>query len=175
MPKKTWNVEIDGKSHIVEMEHGSLFGGKVIKLDGNPFDKNLLQRKNGLQLTGSEDRFQVDGHEVAVYAYSNGFKFKYDLAVDGNSVQTGKPVIPPLPVPGWAWPLIILNGAIIFLGGAFPALIGIAGTANCFRLARDPKKPLGKRVAWCVSVTVLSWVAIFLVNVGLELVFHRRE
>ena len=139
MSKKAWSFEADGTSHTVEVEYRSFFGEKIVRVDGASLDKKLVQRKSWLQFTGSEERFEVDGHEVIIYTYSKGFNFfKYDLAVDGVSIQTGEPLVPPLPIPGWVWSLLILNGVIIFLGGAFPVVIGLIGTVSCFRIARDP-------------------------------------
>jgi hypothetical protein len=174
MFKKTWSFEVDGTSHTVELEQGSFFGGKVVRVDGALLNKELVQSKRWVQFTGSEDRFELGGHEVVVYTDLNGFNFTYDLAVDGVSIQTGEPVVPPLPIPGWVWPLLFLNGVIVFLGGFFPVVIGLIGTAYCFRIARVPKKSLRKRIGWCVVVTVLSWLAFLVFVIVLTLIVLKR-
>ena len=123
MAKKKWNFEVDGTNHSVELEQGSLFGGKVIRVDGTVLDKKLFPRKFGQQFTGSEDRIEVDGHEVIIYTFSNGFSFKHDLTVDGISVQTGQPVASPLPLPGWAWLPIIIEWPLTGSGLRMPSAI----------------------------------------------------
>jgi hypothetical protein len=70
--------------------------------------------------------------------------------------------------------LLILNGVIAFLGGFFPVVIGLIGTANCFRVARDPKKSLKRRLGWCVVVTALSWMAYLVVIIVLTLIVLKR-
>jgi hypothetical protein len=164
MAKKMWNIEVDGTSHTVELEQWWVFGGKNIRVDGKQLDKKSIKKTKGLFSRG-EDRFELAGHEVIIYTLSNRFTVQYDLALDGTSVQTGEPVVPLLPVPGWGWPLMILNAVIIFMGGAVPIAIGLVGTAICYRIARDPQKSLGKRAGWCVTVTALSWLVYFLVVV----------
>jgi hypothetical protein len=174
MSKKTWSFAVDGTSHTVELEHGSFFRGKVVRVDGTLVDKKFVQRKRWLQFTGCEECFEVGGHAVIAYIYLNGLNFKYDLAVDGVSIRTGEPVVPPLPISGWIWPLLFLNGVIILMGGFFPVIIGLIGTAYCFRIARDPKKSFGKRIGWCVVVTLLNWMAYLVAVVVLTLIVLKQ-
>jgi Fas apoptotic inhibitory molecule (FAIM1) len=178
MAKKIWSFAVDGTSHTVEFEQGALFERKIVRVDGTVLDKKLAHRKRWVQFIGSEDGFMLGSHQVIIYTYLKGFRFKYDvtydLAVDGISIQTGEPVLPPLPIPGWVWPLLVLNGVIAFLGGAIPVVIGLIGTANCFRIARDPKKSSDKRIGWCVLDTVFSWMAYLVVVIVMTMLVLKR-
>jgi hypothetical protein len=55
--KKTWAIDVEGHRHVVDLQHGVWSGKRAITLDGNTIDEaqNLLD-------TGSEHRFDVDGH-----------------------------------------------------------------------------------------------------------------
>lgn len=61
--------------------------------------------------------------------------------------------------PGWAWAFILTCGAIpiVSLGGVIPAMLGAAGAAACYGLARDGVGPVHRRVLWCSLVTLGAW------------------
>jgi hypothetical protein len=81
--KKTWTIDVDGRQHVVELRHGVLFGKRAITLDGNEIE---LEKSGDLIDTGSEHRFDVDGHACILKIRSSGLSFDYELFVDGKLV-----------------------------------------------------------------------------------------
>jgi len=86
MAGKTWNVNLEGFNHIVELEHGTLSGKRVIKLDGK-----IIEENQKLVDSGNDHFFMIGEHTCTIHIRTGGIKFKYDLSIDGISAETGKP------------------------------------------------------------------------------------
>ena len=67
--------------------------------------------------------------------------------------------------PAWAWLFAALCALIpVFtLGGAIPGGIGIGGAFVCLGLARDTRIVTLVRIAFCLAITALCWVAVAVV------------
>ncbi|MBN2138392.1 MAG: hypothetical protein JW720_11350 [Sedimentisphaerales bacterium] len=81
--KKTWTLDVNGRQHIVELQHGLIFGKRAITLDGSEIE---LEKSGNLIDTGSEHRFDVDGHACILKIRSSGLTFDYELFLDGKLV-----------------------------------------------------------------------------------------
>jgi hypothetical protein len=169
MTQRIWTFQLeDGSSHTVQLEHGYFSGKREIYLD-NEF---ILEDKKMID-TGSAHSFQINGHICTVHIRTTGFSFKYDCTIDNRSVETGQEVLPPLPLPGWAWIFIIACGIIpiLTLGGAIPAVIGVGGAFFCASVAKDSSKETGTRVAICSGITILCWIIVLVLLGSASILF----
>lgn len=69
--------------------------------------------------------------------------------------------------PGWAWFFIVLCLILVALGGIIGALCGLAGAAYCYQISRDRSKTIGRRVLYCLGVTVGAWIIVVVVGVAI--------
>jgi hypothetical protein len=78
-----WRIDVDGKEHDVEIEHSTLTGKIIVRLDGQVVDESrLLLSKKPLE-------FQIDGHPARVtveFAYG-GFAARSAFHLDGRYVE----------------------------------------------------------------------------------------
>jgi hypothetical protein len=79
--KKTWTIEVDGRRHSVELRHGVWSGQRAVILDGN-----TIEESGQLFDTGSEHRFEVEGHPCILKIRSSVLSFDYELYLDGKLV-----------------------------------------------------------------------------------------
>jgi hypothetical protein len=167
MAQRTWQLTLEDGPHTVELDHSYWTTRRRINVDGRLLTQADLTSK-GMYGLGSEDSFRLGTHTLTVYVRSNGFSYNYDLGVDGRSVTTGQAAAQP--IPGWAWLFVAACMLIplITLGGAIPAVIGVAGAVGCSSIARDPSKPTAVRAALCSGIVVLCWSLLigFLLMVG---------
>jgi hypothetical protein len=75
MTKKTWELDFDGRKHLIELDHGTMSGKREIRVDGQ-----LKEKSRKLIDTGSEHLFVIDGHACIVHIKTNGVTFNYDLS-----------------------------------------------------------------------------------------------
>ena len=158
MANRTWTFKLEDGTHTVDLEHGYFSGKRTIYVD----NKLVLEEKKSFD-TGSAHSFQINGHTCTVHVQVKGFGFNFDCTIDGRSVETGQEVLPPLPLPGWAWIFIVGCGIIpiLTLGGAIPGGVGVGGAYFCATLAKDANKDTGTRILMCAGITGLCWVIIF--------------
>ncbi|CAG0903787.1 unnamed protein product [Cyprideis torosa] len=80
----TWEISLPSGKHLVEFEHGTTSGKRVIRLDGKE-----IYRVNWLfKLVGSET-FSVEGHTCVISICPAGsFSYEYKLTVNGTSYKT---------------------------------------------------------------------------------------
>lgn len=87
MAKLSWIIKLEDNKHKVELEHGYFSGKRIVRLDG----KVIEHIRYNLFDTGSKHKFKIKEH-CCIIIIKAGFKFSYDLIIDGLSVQTGLPV-----------------------------------------------------------------------------------
>lgn len=157
MPKKTWQVNIDGVPHNIEYQYGGLASKRTVLVDGAP----VVQAGGKIFESGSDFPFLVGNHWCGVHVRPGFFRNNIDLSLDGNSTNTGRPVSLLQPIPGWAWVFAVACGAIpvVSLGGAIPMVLGVGGAFGCVAVARDPGRPESERLGICVAITAAAWVA----------------
>ncbi len=154
MATKDFKFTLEDGEHTVHLEHGAFSGKRTILVDGQPLqaDKKFID-------SGGDYQFRINGHTGMVVIRNNLLGFTYDVAIDGKSVTTSKPVVPQAVLPGWAWVFIVVCAAIpvVSLGGIVPMLIGLGGALGCNQIARDGSKDYNTRLLMCAGVTVLCW------------------
>src|SRR5436190_17401625 len=152
MASKTWQFQLEDGTHAVAIEHSPISGKRTIYLDGR-----VIEQRTKMFDTGSVHSFPVSGHQCAVQVKTNGLTFKYDLIIDGYSLEAGRPVALPGKMPSWAWGFIVACGAIpvVTLGGALPAMIGVGGVVGCRAASLDTSMAAGTRVAIGVGITAM--------------------
>ncbi len=82
---KSWNITIDGKQHLVELDHKTWTNNQELKID-----KTTVYKTPGIMQIGGVIGFIIDGHECAVIISNKLLGFNYDLVIDGVSLETGK-------------------------------------------------------------------------------------
>ena len=90
MAEKTWTFDLEDGSHTVELEHGTISGKRVIRVDGE-----VVEESTQLIDMGSIHPFEINAHRGSVVIRTNGITFSYDAVLDGRSLETGKPVALP--------------------------------------------------------------------------------
>jgi hypothetical protein len=163
MKKLQWNIQLEGVNHTVEMTNG--FKGKQIFVNG----ENINYQPTKKQFTvfaGVQDEFEYQGHKIMIVTEPSFGKARQEIAVDGISVETGQPIVLPLPVPKWGWIFVFACFCIICLGGALPAMIGFIGAMACAKISRMGRKGTAFKVLCCLGVTIVCWVAMLIVAVG---------
>ena len=99
MGKRTWTLQLDGRSHQFDVEHGYWSGTTVLRADG----ETILRAVPGFggfadSWAGpSEYSAQMGRHEIRVRVTPN-VGYALDLLVDGRSASSGA-FLPPLPQP----------------------------------------------------------------------------
>lgn len=78
---KTWTIELDGKRHTIDLVHGFWSGRRIVRIDGN-----LIHDSRKFLDTGSEHRFDVDGHACILKIRNSPFHYDYELFIDGKMV-----------------------------------------------------------------------------------------
>lgn len=82
MATKAWKVEGDGGEHYVELDHGTITGTRVIKVD------ERVVVDEGLHIIDFGDQLEFDvGARKAVLEISTaGFDFDYTLKIEDRVV-----------------------------------------------------------------------------------------
>lgn len=155
MASKDWKFTLEDGEHNVHLEHTWFSGKRKILLDGKP----IVQESKFFDF-GNEYPFRIGGHQGLVTIRTNGLSFAYDVAIDGKSITTGKPVARVNAIPGWAWSFIVVCVLIpiVSLGGVVPMLIGFMGAYGCAQVSRDGSKDHNTRLLTCAGITVLCWI-----------------
>ncbi|XP_076240375.1 fas apoptotic inhibitory molecule 1 isoform X2 [Calliopsis andreniformis] len=82
-PTAKWNVPLSDGNHVIEFEHGTATGRRVVKVDG----KELIHRDWMFQLVGDEVFTFNDNKFVIRVDPIPGLKYSYTLWVNGNSYR----------------------------------------------------------------------------------------
>ena len=118
MPVREWHLSLEDGLHTVVYEVSTFGGKRTITVDNV---RQIEETRRPWEM-GADIPFRINQHTGAVHMRSGMLRTKYDLSIDGVSIETGQPAAALLPLPGWAW---IFIGAcalipIITLGGAVP-------------------------------------------------------
>lgn len=131
MPVAAWQLDTERGSRMIELEHGYWSGNRVISVDGRE-----VFRARKLFDTGSDHAFTVESHECVVRIRTNGLTFKYQLFVDGVSIDTGEgldqvPAAEAAPenqmkrdLRGWGLGLVIMGLASFLMADRFSGAWG---------------------------------------------------
>jgi hypothetical protein len=82
MAQRTWEVDVQGIHHTVNLKHGYWSGRREIFLDGQPLvkDRHLIDK-------GSQHPFSIDGRSCELGITTNGITYDYYLLLDGQPVD----------------------------------------------------------------------------------------
>ena len=89
MANRLWTVPLGGETYAVAITHGYFSGKRRITVN----DQVVVDIKSNLVDFGSEHPIQL-GSQEAIVIIRPGLTFKFDLFIDGKSVDTGKPYQP---------------------------------------------------------------------------------
>lgn len=144
------------RTHTVELQHNYWTTRRTIHLDQQLVSPSEL-KSYGVFGMSSDDLFRVEEHDCVVHIRSNGITYSYDLAVDGLSVQSGKPmdIAPEVfqvstgtsdKMPIWAWAFLLLclivALAAIFAGIYLGSLVRTGPRPDNLRLANLIATPI---------------------------------
>jgi len=90
MTKKIWTINLEDGAHTVELQHGAFSGKRKILVDNVELSLPQGEKRQFID-AGSTHTFSIMGHECRLIIYSAGFGFKYELEVDGKSIDTSIP------------------------------------------------------------------------------------
>lgn len=169
MAKRIWTVEAADGTHRIELEHNYVWGHRVIRVD----QQVVYQSGARLFDKGSSHQIQIGDQTGRIEITSNGFSFRYDLIFNDRSVTTGEMVAERAPAPPWAWLFVIACGALVPLGGAIGAVLGLAGARLCYRISQNAERTVGARVLQSVGVTAGAWIAWMVLGTVLAVLLRR--
>ncbi|XP_034178835.1 fas apoptotic inhibitory molecule 1 [Osmia lignaria lignaria] len=82
-PTAKWNVPLSDGNHVIEFEHGTATGRRLIRID----DKELVHKDWMFQLVGDE-AFMFNGNKFVIRIDPiPGLKYSYTLWVNGKSYK----------------------------------------------------------------------------------------
>jgi hypothetical protein len=164
MATRVWTFDLDGVNHVVELQHGTISGTRIVLVDGQV----VGQGKRFVDF-GSTHPFQIGQHSGAVAIRTKVITFSYDLTLDGSSLGAGTSASTQTPVSSeqaslaqsnddsWlrflAVGLHILSWPFFFLGG-----IGLAYTVIPFLLTNFGGMP--DQEIWPILSRFLLGVAL---------------
>lgn len=159
MAERTWTIELNDGSHVVELRHSYWTGRREIRLDG----RIVHRGGNLLSNFGCTVELPVPGHEVAVLLRTNGVTFAYDLVVDGRSVTTeeevdvrGPVLIGGLPVIAHIFGPLCFMIPIVARNGLDAVILGSIAGAGCVAVARMHRVPSSNRIWLCAGITAVN-------------------
>lgn len=164
MARREWTIVARGREHRIELEHGYFSARRRVVIDGSdlaiPEDE-----QRPFPDPGSVHPFSLDGVPCAVVIGTNGYRFFYDVVVDGVFHTTGKPVEtaflyaqvhqggngPPMVRHPWLGAVVFAVFAIVC--SAFAVHFGLT-------LAARPDAPLRIPLAHSSHVPDGTWVTL---------------
>lgn len=93
MARRRWEFDLDDGHHVVELDHSYFLGTRKLTVDG----KTTIQSGNAFVDHSGEYPVVVGAHQATLQISTDGFRYSYDLVVDGRSVSTGAPARVPRP------------------------------------------------------------------------------
>jgi len=155
----TWQETIDGIVHDFALMTDYSGKGKAIRIlsiDGQQVASAPVGSSEFL--TGSDISFEMGGRKMNLVVAPNGKKA--DVVVDGYYLSNGKSYTP---LPTWIWAFLVLNMALLFVGGALGAAIGFLGAGICLKIGRISMNAAAK-IGICLAVTILAWIGYFAIG-----------
>ncbi len=158
MPKKSWVVQLEDGPHTIEMEHNIFSNKRVIRVDGQVVERGKFSAFD----FGGDYPFFIGERQAVLHMRMNGVQYKYDISIDGRSVQTGQPVVKLQAMPKWVWIFIVACGIspVVTLGGLIPVLMGLGGAWACVVISRNPMRSASAKVLWATGITLAAWALL---------------
>lgn len=155
MPKKTWNLTLDGQNFEVKADMGRrqrIWVNDELVLNESKFGGAMQDQK-----------FNLNGHPAFVRMKQGIVKNSLDLVVDGFSAETGEATAEMEAVPAWGWIFVVACLAMVVFGGALPFAIGFGSAAGVYSIMRNPKYDTAQRIAFSSIITIGAWVLMIIV------------
>ena len=123
--------------------------GEEIKLERKPFQA-FIGLDQAINLAGKQVHFVLIGN-------------KADIAIDGKYMRSGKAYMPLKNIPWWAWIFVAACAMmpVSALGGAIPAVLGLAGAIAVLRVASLPESKTGIKLLIYFCITIFDWAVFF--------------
>lgn len=81
-----WDITLNGQKHLIEFEHGTTSGRRIVRVDG----KEVVKREWLFKLVGHEN-FKLGNNNCSIVIYpSKGLSFEYSLIVNGKQYKKFK-------------------------------------------------------------------------------------
>ncbi|GFR19834.1 fas apoptotic inhibitory molecule 1 [Trichonephila clavata] len=81
-----WDITLNGQKHLIEFEHGTTSGRRIVRVDG----KEVLKREWLFKLVGHEN-FKLGNNNCSIVIYpAKGLSFEYSLIVNGKQYKKFK-------------------------------------------------------------------------------------
>jgi hypothetical protein len=93
MAKRTWEFEVEGIPHRLELEHGFISGKRKISLDGLVIEQTS-KLSHLLMDIGSVHRFEIGESTGVLVISTNGLSFSYDFVLDREPIEPLEDVKP---------------------------------------------------------------------------------
>jgi len=118
--------------------------------------------------TGKQSRFSpnedfplvINGADFIVAVRGKKIRLVYNNMYLGSNEE----FVPAKPFPKWFWIFLVLNGIMLFLGGAIPAVIAVISVAACANAVHFIKGTVAK-IGICIAITMASWLALMVVSI----------
>jgi hypothetical protein len=91
--RRRWEFDLDDGHHVVDLEHGYFLGARRITVDGS----TTIESGRAFMDHSGEYPLAVGSRRAMLQISTDGFRYSYDLAIDGRSLATGAPAPPPRP------------------------------------------------------------------------------
>ena len=148
-------IELEGfEGQRIEIQTGGIFTGIKLFVDGEPPRRGPKRGEMLLQKTNSDE---VLAHWQPVLL---GFDLP-KLVVDGDAID----LVPPLKPHEVAWSALPI--LLIFLGGAFGALVGVLGYSNNTKVFRSERSPAVKYLL-TAAISAAAGIAYLLIALVLS-------
>lgn len=82
MATKAWNVDINGTTHYVELDHGTMTGSRKITVD----DRVVVDEGVSVKF-GEKIPFEIEGNPAELEISTAGFDWDYSLKLNNRVVQ----------------------------------------------------------------------------------------
>ena len=153
----TLPVQVNGTEHTVEVTKNKK--EYIVAIDGQEYQTFSLGKNSVFGQIPHEDfPIKIEGEQYIIALRMEDLQ----VVKDGKYVATGEAFRPAEPLPIWVWIFVVANLALIFVGGAIGGALGGGVAFGCLMLARG-NTSVGARIGVLAGMTVLTWVAFFLI------------
>ena len=162
MESQVWAFELDGRSHILDLDPGSR-GAPSLRHNGD-FVRLESRKQSSFLIRKTEYAFQIYGQPFSILERGLGKQQPvYSLLKNGEHFKgvDQAPEIATMPAWGWAFIGGCLAIPVLTLGGAIPAALGFGGASACWSTARGSAKQPRKSILKCIAITLLCYFLLF--------------
>lgn len=158
MPKKTWNIMVDGQNVEVKAE---------FRRDQRVWvnDQKVMDQRSPAFFGAKDYQFSLNGHLAFIRVTPGFIRNSLDLIIDGVSAETGKLTDELRPMAAWGWIFVLACGVMIVFGGAIPFAIAFGSASSVYSVMRNPNYSNLQRLVLSSTITIGAWL-LLLILVG---------